>query len=245
MTFIIIRSIRVLALCLVTLLLVASSASSEAPTQPANYPQSLEHELQALLESQAQTSSDPKLLVKLADVYLDMGNDLYPDSEKRLAAYEEGARLAQRALELQETNAEAHFLYAANLGEAAGLRGVAASFLSLEELRVHVTRALELQKDHVPSLHMAGMMLDSLPRFMGGNPDAALVYLQRVVTLDPTYTEARLNLAKMYLKRKNADSARHELLAIMNMDYPKNPYGWVNRHRPEAERLLDPLKQTK
>ena len=225
--------------------LIVASASADHPAQPANYPQSLEQEIKILLEAHAQESSDPRLLLKLADLYLDMGNDLYPDPDKRLAAYEEGASLAQRALALEEASAEAHFLYAANLGEAASLRGVAESFLSLEELRTHVTRALELEKDHVPSLHMAGMMLEGMPRFLGGNPDAALRYVKRVIALDPAYAEARLNLAKMYLKRKDADLARQELLAIVNMDHPRNPYGWAKHQRPEAEQLLDSLKPPK
>ncbi|TAL11181.1 MAG: tetratricopeptide repeat protein [Nitrospirae bacterium] len=241
MPFLTVWVTRLFAFSVVAFLIV-SSVSSEPSTLPAPYPQSLEQELNTLLASQAHASSDPRLLTKLADLYLDMGNNLYTDPDKRLAAYEEGARLAQRALELQEANVEAHFLYAANLGEAASLQGVTASLLSLEELRTHVARALELQKDHVPSLHMAGMMLEGLPRFMGGNPDAALAYVKRVVALAPAYSEARLNLAKMYVKRKDPDAARHELLAIINMEHPKNPYGWATRDRPEAERLLDSLK---
>jgi len=106
-------------------------------------------------------------------------------------------------------------------------------------------RALELKKDHVPALHMAGMMLEELPRVMGGNPEAALDYVKRAVTLDPTYTEARLNLAKMYLKRNNPDLAKQELLAITNMDHPNDPYAWVQHHRPEAVRILDSLRHTK
>ena len=110
---------------------------------------------------------------------------------------------------------------------------------------MHVTRALELQKDHVPAIHMAGMMLEELPRFMGGNPEAALEYLERAVTLDPTYTHARLDLAKMYAKRKKPELAKRELLAIVNMDHPRDPFGWAKEYRPEAERLLEALTHAK
>ena len=231
---------RVFAVCLLVLL-TALSVFAETPALPPDYPQSLERELAALLEVRSQKSSDPSFLLKLAGTYFDMGDDLLTDDEKRIMAYEEAARLAQRALELKEADTEAHFLYAAALGKAAELKGVTASLLSLEEMRTHVTRALELQKDHVPSIHMAGMMLEELPRFMGGNPEAALDYLERAVKLDPTYTHARLNLAKMYLKRKKPDLAKRELLAIVNMDRPRDPYTWAKEYRPEAERLLESL----
>ncbi len=231
---------RPFAVC-VLVALTALSVFAETPALPPDYPQSLERELAVLLEVRSQKSSDPSFLLKLAGTYFDMGNDLLTDGEKRIMAYEEAARLAQRALELKEADAEAHFLYAAALGQAAELKGVTASLLSLDELRIHVTRALELRKDHVPSIHMAGMMLEELPRFMGGNPEAALDYLERAVTLDPTYTHARLDLAKMYLKRKKPDLAKRELLAIVNMDRPRDPYAWAKEYRPEAERLLESL----
>ena len=235
---------RVSTICVLTVLMV-SFTSSEIPSQLLDYPQSLERELATLLEAQAQRFSDHTLLLKLADLYLDIGNDLFTDPKQRLVAYKEGARFAQRALELQEDSAEAHFLYAANLGEAAALKGVVQSFLSVNKIRFHVMRALELKKDHVPALHMAGMMLEELPRLMGGNPEAALDYVKRAVTLNPTYTEARLNLAKMYLKRNTPDLAKQELLAITNMDHPNDPYAWVQHHRPEAVRILDSLRHTK
>ncbi|MDE3051667.1 MAG: hypothetical protein KGJ48_17410, partial [Nitrospirota bacterium] len=158
-------------------------------------PQSLEDELRHRIAANADKSSDPAVLVKLASLYLNLGDDGYTDVEKRRTAYEAGARVAKRALELQNANAEAHYLYAANLGSAAQLKGMMASALTIQELKYHVKRALELQKDHAPSLHMMGMMLEELPWVMGGDSRAALDYLQRAVAVDPTYSHARLDLA--------------------------------------------------
>src|SRR6266480_3254138 len=208
---------RVFAVCLLVIL-AALSVFAETPALPPDYPQSLERELATLLEVRLQRSADRGYLLKLARTSFDMGNDLLTDNEKRIEAYEEAARLAQHALELKEADAAAHFLYAAALGKTAEIKGMTASLLSLEEMRTQVTRALELQGDHVPSIHMAGMMLEELHRFMGGNPEAALGYLERAVKLYPTYTHARLDLAKMYLKSKKLDFAKRELLDIVNMD---------------------------
>lgn len=229
---------RQLAACSLLLLLMASTAASQPPASPSDYPQSLEKELKRLLDAQAQDSSDSRLLIQLAGLYLEMGEELYAEKAQKLAAFEEGARLAKQALALDEHNAEAHYLYAANLGSEADVKGMAASLLALDEIKTHARRTLELQKDHVAALHMAGMMLEELPQFMGGNKSVALDYLKRAVTIDPNYSHARLDLAKMYLKRRDPDAAKRELLAIVGMDHPSDAYAWARRYRPEAERLL-------
>jgi tetratricopeptide (TPR) repeat protein len=161
----------------------------------------LEQQRQALLAQKTQRSSDPGFLVHLANLYLDLGDDAYSEESKRRAAYEEGARIAREAINLQEQNAQAHYLYAANLGSAAQLTGGMASALTVSELKAHVRRALELKQDHAPALHMMGMMLEELPWFLGGDREGALNYLKRAVAVDPGYTHARLDLAKAYIKR--------------------------------------------
>ncbi len=201
-------------------------------------PQSPEDELRHLFATNADKSSDPAVLVKLASLYLNLGDDDDTDVEKRRMAYEAGARTAKRALELQNTNAEAHYLYAANLGSAAQLKGMMASVLTIQNLKYHVNRALELQKDHAPSLHMMGRMLDELPWVMGGDSQAALGYLQRAVAVNPSYTHARLDLAKAYLKRNDVSSARRELHIIFEASPTQD---WQSRHEKEARALLNSL----
>lgn len=211
-----------------------------APADPAvSSPQSLEDELRHLIAANADTSSDPAILVKLANLYLNLGDDISTDVEKQRAAYEAGARIAKRALELQEANVEAHYLYAANLGKAAQLKGLTASALTIQDLKYHVKRALELQKDHAPSLHMMGMMLEKLPWVMGGDSRAALAYLQRAVAVNPSYTHARLDLAKAYLRRKDVASARRELHIILESSLTPSEQ---NRHEKEARTLLISLE---
>jgi hypothetical protein len=207
----------------------------------ADYPASLELELQSALELGARDSTDPHLLTKVASLYLDLGVDLYQEKEKRLAAYEEGARFARRALELQEGSAEAHYLYAANLGSAAQLKGVVASALTVSELKAHVRRALELKHDHAPALHMMGMMLEELPWFLGGDGKAALESMKHAVATDPNYASARLDLAKMYLKRHDSESAKQELRTLVALEHPRDRYAWTSRYRPEGLRLLAAL----
>ena len=186
-------------------------------------------------------SNDPIILTQLAGLYLDLGNEIDQEADQRIAEYEEGARLAYKALSLKEDIANAHFYYAANLGSAAQLKGLLASFLNLRELTDHVTRTLELKKDHAPALHMRGMMLEELPWFLGGDSEKALQHLQWAVEADEYYMHARLNLGKAYLKREKTDKAIREFQYIAHNEPPRSKRKWEQRYRPEAQRLLKEL----
>lgn len=220
--------VMVLLLGIWTLPVQAESSSAPAET-------ALERELQRLLAGHADASSDSYALVRLADLYLDLGDE-YQDEAKRRAAYEEGARLAQRAMVSDPSNADAHYLYAANLGSATQLKGTMASALVINDLKAHVRQALALKPTHAPALHMMGMMLEELPWFLGGDRDAALTYLQQAVSADPHYIHARLDLAKVYMKRRNTEAARKELATIVSA-IPSSDYRH-QRYREEARQLL-------
>lgn len=219
-------------------LLTTDFVWSDTSTQPSDYPQSLRRDLNALLQAHALDSKNPDVLVRLAALYLDMGDNLFDDTASRVASYEEGARLARRALAIREADADAHFLYAANLGSAMQLKGLVASALSVRDLKVHTARALELNKDHAQALHMMGMLLDELPWMLGGDRAAALAYVQRAVAVRPGFTHARLDLAKLYLKRNDRDAAKQELHRLINLNGADDPYAWSHRNRPEALELL-------
>jgi tetratricopeptide (TPR) repeat protein len=198
----------------------------------------LERELHELLADHADSSSDVHTLVLLANLYLNLGDE-YQGEVKRQAAYEEGARLAQRAVDIDPANADAHYFYAANLGSAVQLKGAMASALMVNDLKAHVRRALALQPDHAPALHMMGRMLEELPWFLGGDREGALTHLQRAVAADPHYVHARLDLAKIYIKRRDAEAARRELVTILSSD--GSPHDGNPRYREEARQLLRAL----
>jgi tetratricopeptide (TPR) repeat protein len=202
----------------------------------------LQYKLQVLLSQRNERSSDPEFLVRLADIYLDLGDDVSIETSKRRDAYEEGAKCARRAIELREQNADAHYLYAANLGSAAQLKGMIASALTIHDLKRHVTRALGLNPNHAPALHMMGMMLEELPWFLGGDAEGALSYLRRAVAADPGSSHARLDLAKAYIKRKDPNTARRELETILQQPLPSDASVSDRRHREEALQLRDSLR---
>lgn len=202
----------------------------------------LQHQLRVLLSQKNDRASDPEFLIRLADLYLDLGDDDSLATSERRDAYEEGARVAHQAIELREPNAQAHYLYAANVGSAAQLKGMMASALIVQDLKRHVTRALELNPHHAPALHMMGMMLEELPWFLGGDADGALTYLRRAVISDPKDCHARLDLARAYIKRKNRDSALRELEIIIQHSPQSDTSVSDRRRREEALQLRASLR---
>ena len=123
-------------------------------------------------------------------MYLDAGDDLYVETSKQLEAYQAGADFAKQALELDPNHAQCHFLYAANLGHVAQIKGVLVSVLLIREVKEHVEESIKLAPNHAPALHMMGMVLDGLPWFLGGDAEGAFTYLKRAVSLDPNYAHA-------------------------------------------------------
>ena len=234
---------RLLALLILTFVLYQSGSplSRVADAEPSTGT-GLQQQLQALLAQKSERSSDPNFLIRLADVYLSLGDDVSIETSKRRASYEEGAKSAHQAIDLQEQNANAHYLYAANLGSAAQLNGLMASALTVHDLKRHVKRALELNPNHAPALHMMGMMLEKLPWFLGGDTEGALTYLRRAVETDPGYIHARLDLARAYANRKDQGAARREIEIILDQPLPTDASASNRRHREEALQLLNSLK---
>lgn len=142
-------------------------AWAEHESLPPDYPASLEREV-AVLQSQIATKGETvQRLVAGAGLYLDIADDLFEDAPQKRLAYESAAEMAKRALQLEERNAQAHFLYAAALGSAERLKGLANAGLVLGEIKAHIRRAIELDPAHAQALQMMGGLYAELPWLLG------------------------------------------------------------------------------
>jgi hypothetical protein len=204
-------------------------------------PAELEKELKELELKQTANSGDVNQLLRMANLYLDMGYGIYRDREKKLSAFQEGARVAQKALDLSESSADAHFLYAANLGSAAELEGLMAGALIIQQIKRHVQRVLELDNHYVPAHHMLGRIYEELPWLLGGDSKAAGEHFKMAVSLDHRYAPAHLDLAKWYLKHGQKRDAVRELKEVIETPPLKKRWMWERIHRPEAHALLQQL----
>ncbi len=225
----------------ISLSLACLAYSKPIDSQRNAYLSSLEAHLEELLQAYDTLPETPELCIQLASIYLDAGDELYVDTVRRIEAYQAGSEFAKKALDLDSKQAQAHFLYAANLGHIAQLKGVLVSALLIREIKGHVAQAIHLAPHHAPALHMMGMILDGLPWFLGGNAEEALAFLERAVLADPNYSHARLNLGKIYLKHGRVEDAREQFTLVTKTQSPRGAYAWVQRHNPEALHLLHQL----
>lgn len=207
-------------------------------------PDGLEQELQYLLSTGMAQSKDPTVLRRLSSLYLDLGYGLYVDREKQLASFQEGARLAKKSLEQQESSVDAHFLYAANLGKAVQLEGLVAAAFALQTLRKHVNRVLELDQDHAPAHHMLGLMYEELPWFLGGDSETAGEHLKKAISLDVHYAPARLDLGKWYMKHGRSQDAAKEFIRVLSTPPLKKRWIWERIHKPQAQFLFRQIRDS-
>ncbi len=214
-----------------------SSASLNEPDTP----EGLEKELQHLLSRGMAQSQDPIELQRLASLYLDLGYGLYVDPEKKIGAFQEGARLAKKALAQEDSSADAHFLYAANLGSATELQGVIFGMLRIQEIKFHVHRVLELDAMYAPAHHMLGRMYEELPWFLGGDQEAAGEHLKKAVSLDIHYAPGRLDLGRWYLKQGYHQEAVQEFTRVVETPPREKVWIWERMYRPQARDLLRQL----
>lgn len=201
----------------------------------------LERQVAALVQAKADVSKDPEKLLELSSLYLDLGYGVYADSSRKLAAFQEGARLAKRAIDIQEGLAKAHFLYAANLGSASEIEGVLSSVLVIQELKRHAHRGWELDKAYAPIHHMLGRLYEELPWFLGGDREAAGVHFQKAAELDVRYAPAHLDFAKWLLKKELVVEAKRELQLVLEWPPIERQWIWEKRYKPEALSLLGRL----
>jgi len=116
----------------------------------------------------------------------------------RLAAYREGLALAQRALALDDNNADAHFALFANSGRIMLLEGATVNPFNVLEAHRELDRALELDPNQSDALAAKGGIYRQLPRILGGNLQKAEECLTRSIEINPRAVGARIELAATY-----------------------------------------------
>jgi len=122
--------------------------------------------------------------------------------------FERGQQLAERAVALDEQNADAHFALFCNMGELMRLDGESvSSLLALHRLMGELDRALELNPGHTDALTAKGTLLLRLPRLLGGDAEKGEAMLRQVIQKDPNAFSSRLTLAKACEARGERDEA--------------------------------------
>ncbi|MCX8072725.1 MAG: TRAP transporter TatT component family protein [Candidatus Binatia bacterium] len=188
-----------------------------------------------VLAAEQSPGEKAKALAKRALALLKQAEDAADHQEKR-RLYEEGLRLADAALSLDERNADAHFARFATRGRLLLLDGATPNPLNLMRLNRDLDRALELNPNHADALAAKGGLYRQLPRLLGGSEAKAEECLTKAIALEPEHAVgARVELAQLYFDRGEKERAVALLktaIAIAERD------GKV-RQKNEAEALLE------
>ena len=120
------------------------------------------------------------------------------DRATRLAHFQHGQTLGERAVAADEGNANAHFALFCNLGEVLRIDGESlTSLFGLRRMMSELDRALEINPAHIDALSAKGTLLVKLPSILGGDAQQGEALLEHVVSRAPKAVNARLSLAKV------------------------------------------------
>ena len=126
----------------------------------------------------------------------------------RVAHFERSQALAERAIELDEQHARAHFALFCTLGEQLRVDGEnLTSLFGFRRMMKELDRVLELEPDNLDALSAKATFLVRMPGLLGGDQDKGERILEMIIRRDPKSVNARLSLAKSYCSRGNHQPA--------------------------------------
>lgn len=157
------------------------------------------------------------------------------DRATRLAHFQQGQSLGERAVAADEGSADAHFALFCNLGELLRIDGESlTSLFGLRRMLKEIDRTLEIDPTHINALSAKGTLLVKLPSFLGGDSEKGEQLLQQVVKQAPRAVNARLALARVKCQRGHHEEAVTLASDALNIAQKLKQADFI----PEAEAML-------
>ena len=135
--------------------------------------------------------------------------------DEREALYEAAVADAERAVELDEGEAEAHFELARALGRTAQFRGVLQSLNLAARMSDALDRAIELDPEHAGAWHARALWHAEVPWFAGGRGGLVEPSFERAIEIEPDVIGHRVAYAEVLIDREAYDRAAEELAAAL------------------------------
>lgn len=243
---------RIAILALAVVALAPALARAETPGEAARKLVASYHEdptridrARDLLEAALRTDRQVETMIELSRVYLLVGEIRATTADEKVAAYERGRELGQRAVELAPRSEDAHFWYAANTGRFGQTKGVMRSLFLLPTMREEVDTLLVLNPKSARIRNVAANLAFEVPGLLGGDRAKAEEHWKKGLELDPHYTILRVDYAGFLVKTGRHDEARRQLQRVLDETAPTNRADWAMRDVPRARKLLDSLKDRK
>jgi tetratricopeptide (TPR) repeat protein len=195
-----------------------------------------------LLEKALAADRRPETMVMLAYVHFLHGDVRATTDDERLAAYDKGREIGKRAVELAPRNPEAHVWYGINTGRWGLTKGVMRSLFLLPTVREEIDATLALDPRNVRALVLSGNVLLEVPGLFGGDRKKSEAQFRKALEIDPRFTAARVDLARVLIAGGRHDEARRELQRVIDERAPSIIADWTVKDRPRARQLLESIK---
>ncbi|HEY5932225.1 MAG TPA: hypothetical protein VIT63_04870 [Nitrospira sp.] len=164
---------------------------------------------------------------------------LAKDHEMRLAHFQRGQILGERAVAADEGSADAHFALFCNLGELLRIDGESlTSLFGLRRMMSELDRVLAINPDHIDALSAKGTLLVKLPSLLGGDAQKGEALLEHVVSRAPKAVNARLSLAKVWCEHGRHQEAMTLATDALALAQKHNRLDFI----PEARAVLEQLQ---
>ena len=230
-------------------LLTAAVALAQSPVEAARALIARYHEDPAaidrardLLEAALTKDRQVDTLVTLSYVQFLWGDLRAKNDEEKLAAYDQGRQLGERAVELAPKNADAHVWYAINTARYGQTRGIMRSLFLLPTVQREIDTILALDPKNTRAHSLAGNVYMALPRIAGGDNARAEDHFKKGLAIDPRFTVLRVDLARLYIATGRYPEARQELTRVLEERAPRIVADWTARDVPRARALLESIK---
>jgi tetratricopeptide (TPR) repeat protein len=239
------RSPSWLGLIALVLVLAPAAARGQAPVESARALVARYHEDPAaidrardLLEGALARDRQVDTMVMLSYVHFLYGDVRATTTEDKLAAYARGREIGKRAVELAPRNPEAHVWYGINTGRWGLTKGVMRSLFLLPTVRQEVEATLALDPRNLRALALSGNVFLEVPGLFGGDREKAEQQFRRALEIDPRFTVARVDLARVLIATSRYAEARRELQRVIDERAPNSVADWTVKDLPRARELL-------
>jgi tetratricopeptide (TPR) repeat protein len=237
------------AVVLLGLVVSASVALGQTPAESARALVARYHEDPTVIDRardqlEAALSRDRQVdtMVMLSFVHFLYGDVRATTAEDKLAAYERGREVGQRAVELAPKNPEAHVWYGINTGRWGLTKGVMRSLFLLPTVRQEIDATLALDPKNLRALALSGNVFLEVPGLFGGDRDKAEQQFRKALEIDPHFTVARVDLARVLIAKGRYADARQELQRVIDERTPNSIADWTVKDLPRARQLLASIK---
>lgn len=234
---------------LLAVLLAPAAAGAQTPVESARALVARYHEdptvidrARDVLEAGLARDAQVETMVMLSYVHFLYGDVRATTTEHKLAAYDRGREIGRRAVELAPRNPEAHVWYGINTGRWGLTKGVMRSLFLLPTVRQEVDTTLALDPRNLRALALSGNVFLEVPGLFGGDRAKAEEQFRKALQIDPHFTVARVDLARVLIATSRYAEARRELERVVAERTPTNLADWTVKDLPRARELLASLK---